>query len=363
MTSTTPTDTTPGDRPEIADRPELLTPSWVTSALRAAGHDVTVSEVGREPVGTGQMGTSIRLHLTREGAAPIPDTLVAKLPSADETKRAMVAGIYQTEVNFYRELALTLACRTPRCWYADLSDDWQQFVLLLEDLAPREQGDQILGCDVTQARHAVENLAGLHGPRWCDPTLEADWMTIVRGDGAEMVAAITRDATDRFLERYHDRLLPEDRTLLDAVPARLASWILARDGRYAPLHGDYRLDNLLFGDGPEPVAAVDWQTVTLGLPGRDLAYFLSTGLLPEVRREHERDLVAAYHSALVDFGVGDHPLEQCWDDYLFGMLQGPLITIVGAAYGEVTERGDEMFLAMASRSCAAIRDHDVLDLV
>ncbi len=350
-------------RPELVDRPDLLTPEWLTAALRSAGHDIHVTAVEREQVGTGQMGTSVRVRMSTEGDHDVPDTLVAKLPSPDETKRAMVAGIYRTEVSFYRELAPTLAVRTPRLWYSDLSSDWHRFVLLLEDLAPRRQGDQILGCDVEQSRRAVENLAGLHGPRWCDPTLEADWMTIVRGDGAEMVAMITRDATDRFLGRYHDRLDAADRHLLDAIPAKLASWILARDDRFAPLHGDYRLDNLLFGEGPDPVAAVDWQTVTLGLPGRDVAYFLSTGLAPELRRRHERELVEAYHATLLGHGVRDHPMEECWDDYCFGMLQGPLITIVGAAYGEVTERGDEMFLAMATRSCAAIRDHEVLDRV
>ncbi len=35
----------------------------------------------------------------------------------------------------------------------------------------------------------------------------------------------------------------------------------------------------------------------------------------------------------------------------------------GAAYGTPTERGDEMFLAMISRSCEAIRDLGTLDLV
>ena len=45
------------------------------------------------------------------------------------------------------------------------------------------------------------------------------------------------------------------------------------------------------------------------------------------------------------------------------MLQGPLITIVGAAYGAPTERGDEMFLAMATRSAQAIRDHGTLEML
>jgi hypothetical protein len=348
---------------EVVDRPEALTPAWLTEVLRGAGHDVAVSSVRCEPVGTGQMGRSVRMHL--EGSlGDLPRTLVAKLPAEDESRRAMVAGIYRTEVEFYRSLAPTLAVRTPVLHHSELGEDHTRFVLVLEDLAPRVQGDQLAGCTLEMAEVAVENLAGLHGPRWCDPTLEElDWLSAIDADGAAMVGAVTADATERFLDRYRDRLLDEDVQLLRSLPEVLPGWVLARSERFAPLHGDYRLDNLLFGQGPDPVAAVDWQTVTLGLPARDLAYFAGTGLTTDLRRRHEAQLVERYHRALTGHGVQDHPLEQCWDDYRFGMLQGPLITIVGAAYGEVTERGDEMFLAMASRSCAAIRDLRTLDLL
>jgi aminoglycoside phosphotransferase (APT) family kinase protein len=176
-----------------------------------------------------------------------------------------------------------------------------------------------------------------------------------------MIGLVMRDATDRFLERYADRLDVADKELLDLVPAALPGWILARSERFAPIHGDYRLDNLLFGEGDDPIATVDWQTVTLGLPARDLAYFLSTGLSVEDRRAHEDELVEHYHVALAAQGVRDHSLEQCLDDYRFAMLQGPLITIVGAAYGAPTERGDEMFVTMARRAAAAIRDHGTLE--
>ena len=348
----------------VVDRPEALTPEWLTEVLRGAGHrEIEITAVRTEPVGTGQMGRSVRLHL--EGAlADVPRTLVAKLPAEDESRRAMVAGIYRTEVEFYRSLAPTLAVRTPALHHWELSEDHTRFVLLLEDLAPREQGDQLTGCTPAMAEVAVENLAGLHGPRWCDPTLDdLDWLDTIDAEGAAMVGAVTADATERFVERYRNRISDEDVQLLRSLPELLPSWVLARPERFAPLHGDYRLDNLLFGDGPDPVAAVDWQTVTLGLPGRDLAYFLATGLDTELRREHEERLVERYHGALRAHGVTDHTVEQCWDDYRFGMLQGPLITIVGAAYGEVTERGDEMFLAMSARSCAAIRDLRTLDLL
>ena len=47
------------------------------------------------------------------------------------------------------------------------------------------------------------------------------------------------------------------------------------------------------------------------------------------------------------------------------MLQGPLITILGRVYAtaEPSPAADEMFLAMATRSCAAIRDLHSLELL
>ena len=52
-------------------------------------------------------------------------------------------------------------------------------------------------------------------------------------------------------------------------------------------------------------------------------------------------------------------------DYRLGMLHGPLITVLGRVYatGEQTAQSDGMFLAMATRSCAAIRDLHTLELI
>jgi aminoglycoside phosphotransferase (APT) family kinase protein len=184
----------------------------------------------------------------------------------------------------------------------------------------------------------------------------------------EVLADVLRSATGIFCDRYEDRLDPADSDVLRAVPEAIAGWTAARGERFAPVHGDYRLDNLLFPDASGPaatgrVAAVDWQTVSLGLPARDVAYFLETSLTVEDRRRHEDDLVAAYHRALEAHGVSGHPLDACLDDYRFALLQGPLITVLGAAYSRRTDRGDDMFMAMAARSCAAVRDHRTLDLV
>ncbi|MEV5647422.1 phosphotransferase [Nocardia sp. NPDC052254] len=337
-----------------ADR---ISPEWLGAALSAPVREVTVT-----PVGTGQIGSVFRLEIAGPAG---PARLMAKLPAADPAARAMLAGPYRQEIRFYTEIAPTVAVRVPACRYAEFTGDGTEFTLLLEDLAPACPGDQLTGCTIAQARAAVRNLAGLHGPRWCDPTLgRIDGLSVNGPAEAEMLAELYGPATEIFLDRLGELLTPDDHDTLRACVPGIAQWLLAAPERFAPTHGDYRLDNLMFApaspSGDVQVWAVDWQTLALGLPARDLSYFIATSLEPEQRRAHEDALVETYWDTLRGYGVGDYSLGQCREDYGFALIQGPLVAVFGAAYGTPTPRGDRMFATMVRRSCAAIRDWDAL---
>ena len=84
--------------------------------------------------------------------------------------------------------------------------------------------------------------------------------------------------------------------------------------------------------GVSSASAVDWQTLDLGLPGRDLGYFLGNSLLPGDRRASEKELVSAYYNALLGHGVEDYSLEQCFEDYRYGQFQGLMITVLGGCW-------------------------------
>ena len=57
--------------------------------------------------------------------------------------------------------------------------------------------------------------------------------------------------------------------LIDWLPANLP----AEDGQYSIVHGDYRLDNLMFdAKSNEVIAVLDWELSTIGHPYADLAY-------------------------------------------------------------------------------------------
>jgi hypothetical protein len=345
------------------DTPDELTPAWLSGALRAGGLDATVSDIATSTVGTGQMSSCYRLEL-RYSSGHGPASVVAKLPSDDPRVREAGASTYATEVRFYRELAPTVAVRAPHCYCAVVADGGKRFVLLLEDLAPAEPGDQIAGCTHVQARDAVVNLAGLHGPRWCDESLrDIEGLAPFGADAAEGIGFAFGTIVEEFIERYRTR--EDDADVLRAFAPRVAHWILGRPERFGIVHGDYRPDNLLFAttSGGPPCTAVDWQLVAIGLPARDLGYFLGTGLTVDQRVDHERDLVRAYHDAVIGYGVEGYPFEQCWGDYRYGLFQGPLITVLGAMYATRTDRGDEMFVAMTERSTAAIRETGALELL
>ena len=338
----------------VALLPEELTSAWLGEVL---GRQVEV--LGVEPVGTGQIGACYRVRIAGAG---LPGSILAKLPAADPATREMLAGAYRGEVTFYADLADTVAVRVPRCHHVAMREGTGEFTLLLEDLAPATQGDQLAGCTVDQARAAAVNLAGLHGPRWCDPTLElVPGLSRNGPDDAALLAELYGPATEIFVEALAGLLAAGDADTLRSCVQVAAGWALGRSERFALVHGDYRLDNLMFS-ADDTVWAVDWQTLSLALPARDLAYLVGTGLDVADRRSREREIVAAYHRALVGHGVSSYAEEDCWEDYRFAMVQGPLVAVFGFAYGTRSDRGDQMFAAMVRRACAAIRDLDTLAL-
>jgi hypothetical protein len=180
---------------------------------------------------------------------------------------------------------------------------------------------------------------------------------------AKGLGDVSRMAADIVIERLGPGLSDEDRETLTAAMGLVAPWLAAEPNRYALMHGDYRLDNMLFDPDRTRVTVVDWQTMGVGLPARDLAYFTATSLDPDVRSQIEQDLVADYHRALAGDGVTEYDVDTCWRDYRLGVLQAPLITALGLAFASSTERGDEMILTMLSRGCRAVRELGTLDLV
>lgn len=68
---------------------------------------------------------------------------------------------------------------------------------------------------------------------------------------------------------------------MEALIAWLSANCPADDGQISLVHGDYRMDNVIFAQGkPRGLAVLDWELSTLGHPLADLAFFCMCMRLP-----------------------------------------------------------------------------------
>lgn len=89
-----------------------------------------------------------------------------------------------------------------------------------------------------------------------------------------------RRQIDRWTKQYRaseTEVIPE----MDALIVWLDANVPEDDGQVTLVHGDYRIDNLLFApDRPTCVAVLDWELSTLGHPYADLAAVIMQWSLP-----------------------------------------------------------------------------------
>lgn len=351
--------------------PSDVTPAWLTEALcgSSLADGARVVAVRSEIVGTGQMGLSVRYTLDWSSRPPgSPASVVCKFASPDPTSRAtgLLLRTYEVEVSFYRTLASTVHIRTPRCHFADIDLSSGEFVLVLEDLAPAAQGDQMAGCTVAQAALALDELAKLHAPRWGDERLAAlPWLHRNTPEVLESTSQLLPPLLSGFLERYRTELEPEHVRVAERLMGSLHRWFADREPPFVIQHGDYRVDNMLFATaaGGHPLTVVDWQTAVWGPPLADVAYFLGASLPTDLRRAEERALVRHYHDAVTARGAHGIDRDRCWRDYRKFTFAGMLMAVCASMLVVQTARGDEMFLTMARRHAAHVLDLDALALL
>lgn len=352
--------------PLVAD-PRAVTAGWLTDVLRFSGaidESTTVSRFRATAAGTGQVGAIVRFELDFSGGTG-PATIIGKFASPDPESASIgvLTRTYETEVHFYTELAPTVDVACPRCHFAAVEAGTPNVVVVLDDLAPAVQGDQIAGCTVEQAALAIEQAARLHGPRWAAGDLaQQAWLarptSLLGFDGLGAI-------WEAFVARYH--------AMLEAVTLEQGERMLSARAGLANIppkavtvvHNDFRLDNMLFSDAPDgpPITVVDWQTVGVGRGPGDVAYFLGSSF-PEAatRRGCEQGLLAAYHEGLLAYGVSNYSLEECWDEYRLSSFASLLMAVFASMHVGRTERGDRMFMAMANRSAQLAADTEAATL-
>jgi aminoglycoside/choline kinase family phosphotransferase len=348
---------------------EDITPEWLNSVLDdsiTAGAQVSSIEKTIIGEGAGFLGELARLTLTydREAAAA-PSSMILKLPTQDEPVRnlAQLINVYEREIRFYEQIADELPLRTPKMYFSHVDAAKQNYVLLLEDLAPGRVGDQIATCSIEEAKTALRALAGLHAAWWDSPRLkEFAWMPGV--DDQLLIGLISmlyQQSWPIFVERYSDRVPAEILPIGKKFGRTFTE--LAKEIERGPLtitHADYRLDNMFFdlADG-SPIAIIDWQLSQRGPALGDVTYFLAGNLSVETRREHETDLLHVYHEALVEGGVKDYDFESCAEDYRKSALLLFIFVVTNQEdlnIEDYNDRAQELITTILERYMTAILD-------
>lgn len=348
----------------VVERPADLSAAWLTSAIGAG----TIADFAVERIGTGQMSECYRVQLTYADGAPDsdkPDSVVLKVAATDPMSRqtGMTLGLYEREVRFYRDIAPRLRGPVAPCYHTAFDAASGTFDLLLGDANPAVVGDEIRGATTAQARLAVTELARLQGPLLGDTTLaEAPWLNRDTPVNQALITALHAG----FVDRYGDQIAPQHRMVCERLVGGFDEYLAdeAVAGRiHGLVHGDYRLDNMLFGaaGADRPLTVVDWQTVTWGPAMTDLAYFLGCALPVTDRRTHYDALLDAYHAALGP----DAPisLADVRDGVRRQSFFGVMMAIVSSMLVERTERGDAMFMTMLQRHCEHVLDADALAIL
>ena len=332
-----------------------LDEAWLSHALGSR-----IEKVVAEVIGTGEgfMGQLARIHLT---GSDCPPRVIVKMPTADPGGRMIgeMMRVWEREHRFYTEVAPHMrGVRIPRCLYSQVDP----YVLILEDLSPLAPGDQVAGPTLEQARTAIDTAAALHSSWFDRPELHTlTWMPDISDPMSASVGAMFDMGWPTFLARYQDSLPERVLRWCEAFAPTVVDWMTKyADWPLTLIHGDFRLDNMFFGDDGG-MTLIDWQLSMRAPSTTDLVYFLGTNLPTDMRRATQTDLIERYARAMRAGGV---PPE--WSDperITQGYAEGCLFYCTSFAASILTldtanERGAALMDSLVRRAFSAADDLD-----
>jgi aminoglycoside phosphotransferase (APT) family kinase protein len=351
---------------DIISDPDKISADWLQEVLHGSGvlKGAGIRSLQWEIIGTGKMGDNARFTIAYDRPCAAPATIIAKLSAADETARTMAAytGAYRKEVMFYRELAGLSEIDTPAVYCARIDASGTDFIILMEDLAPAQPGDQLLGESVDRARRALAEAAKLHSAfQDQSAVLAADYITHNDAQGAAFGQDLMQQNWPGFVDRFGHGLDARSIRFGEQYLDHHAAWVCRYAGPRTLIHGDFRSENVLFNANGR-TTTVDWQTLSESCGLADVAYFIGGSLDIETRRQCERDLLQHYRQSLAACGV-ELDAQACWQQYREFSMHGIMITVLGAMFTQADARGDRMFLAMAQRHLQQCVDLDAAEFL
>lgn len=359
--------------PDIPQGAGSITVHWLQKALGAANpaDACPLAGIEIEPVetGAGLFGQHLRCHLTWTNRdASRPKTVFVKLHSSNPktVRLARRLKLYRREYDYYRHLAPTAPIRSPALFWGGFEDRSHRFALVLEDMTGTHQEIERDAATPAEAKVAIRAAARLHAGYWDkvdDPRISPfpDYLKQYR----RVVQLAYLACLPRALRQFGHCFSPDMRRTAESYGPRISDHLGEMGaGHRTFTHGDFRTANLFIGAGGRGCAAIDWQNCGIHSGLRDVSYFLSTSVEPELRREIEHEIVREYHDTLYGLGVKGYTFAECWRDYrrvMLSCLIGPVLT---AGFLDFTDHANFRILETGwKRTLAAIAELDAVEFV
>ena len=298
-----------------------MTAEWFSDVLP---HSATVVGVVTEEIGAnvGFMGEVHRCHLTWDRDEPgLSPSVIVKVPTQVDKNFAAGDALqsYEREIVVYQTLRPSLGLPMPNYLYGAMDPDpapwlerpviflldhlpiratnWvieqflkhsgkskRRYVLVIEDITDARPPAQVLGGSLDEARQALGVLARFHAANWMRTDAIEAYTRIWPVDRASRIgqAGYVRNR-DAFVQRYGSTIGDDVLARLDEIQGRvpeICSMLAAEP--WTLLHGDFRLDNLLFRPDGD-IVVLDLQGLAYGRPAIDVAYFITSALTVDHR--------------------------------------------------------------------------------
>ncbi|MGW0662893.1 phosphotransferase [Streptodolium elevatio] len=335
---------------------DLMSPSWLGSALSARFPGIVVTDVTPGPV-ISRVATNASFSIECQGGVPegLSPILWAKGYFSEAGWPARHAGFF--EVSFYRHFAARSGVRTLSSVYADVDRESEHNVVITEDVVHRGAVFLDAAADYTPdlAAESLSQLALLHASGWGDEqAATANWLA------PRLASYATRRGLPEIRSNFESEIgagVPAEVRDADALFAAYRN-MAARAEDASPwtvVHGDTHVGNLYLDSDGHP-AFVDWQLVQRGPWYLDVGYHIASVLTVEDRRRTEKDLLRHYLDALAAAGV-DAPK---WDEAWLGIRQG---IVHGFFLWGITLKVDPAITSvLLHRLGTAAADHEVFAL-
>ena len=363
-----------------------FTADWFTDLFQEQ-YGAAVLDVSREVIGTGVgfVGEIHRCFLSWDAMrGDLPTSVIVKVPSKLPLNRSLGEGLqlYEREVIAYEKLASNMGLPMPNVLYSAMDDDptpwldsvinflfsrlplggvsWltvkflelasknprlRRYVLVLEDIADARPPSQVEGGSLDDALISLATLAKFHAHHWMNEESIAvsDRIWALNRLPKVSQASYARNR-EEFIGRFGELVGDEKMRVIDDTQDRLEDLLapLAQDP-WTLLHGDYRLDNIMFRPNGE-IVVIDYQLLSKGRPGWDVAYFITTALSADYKSEEET-MLKHYHETLLRAGITNYSFEELVDDVeLTKLLLAHRLVGSRDAFDTELQNSDETFV-------------------